>query len=217
MKVALIGASGFVGQHILQELINRKHTVTAIVRNPEKITTKDLLLTVIKADVLQEDEVATSVKNNDAVVSAYNAGWANPNIYHEFIAGCKSIQAGVKKAGIKRLIIIGGAGSLYVAPGVQIIDTPQFPEEFKPGASAARDYLKMIQEEKDLDWTFFSPAIEMSPAHPGTRTGTYRTATDNPVFDENGRSRLSVEDVAVAIVDELENQKFSRTRFTAAY
>jgi uncharacterized protein len=217
MKVALVGATGFVGSHILQELLNRKHQVTAIVRNPNKLTVQNPLLTIVRGDVLQEAEVAALVKNNDVVVSAYNAGWSNPNIYNEFIAGSKAIQAGVKKSGVKRLLVIGGAGSLYVAPGVQIIDTPQFPEEFKPGASAARDYLKILQDEKELDWTCFSPAIEMNAGNAGVRTGTYRTNTDSPVFDETGRSRLSVEDLAVAIVDELENPKFSRKRFTAAY
>ena len=217
MKVALIGATGFVGSHLLKELLDRKHHVTALVRNPEKLTVKDPLLTIVKADVLKEDEVAAAVKDHDAVISAYNPGWANPNIYKEFLEGAKAIQAGVKKSGVKRLITIGGAGSLYIAPGVQLIDTPQFPAAFKPGASAAVEYLKIIQQEKELDWTFFSPAIEMSPAHPGKRTATYRTGTDRPVFDANGRSFLSVEDVAVVLTDELEHPKFSRKRFTAAY
>ena len=217
MKTALIGASGFVGIHLLQELLQRGHHVTAIVRHPEKITIAHPNLTVKKGDILNEDEVASLVKGHDAVVSAYNPGWTNPNIYEEFLQGSKSIQNGVKKAGVKRLIVIGGAGSLFVAPGVQLIDTPQFPKEFKAGASGARDYLNIIQKETDLDWTFFSPAIEMHHGTAGVRRGTYRTALDNPVFDENNRSILSVEDLAVAIVDELEHPKFSRKRFTAAY
>jgi len=217
MKTALIGASGFVGIHLLQELLQRGHHVTAIVRHPEKITIAHPNLTVKKGDILNEDEVASLVKGHDAVVSAYNPGWTNPNIYEEFLQGSKSIQNGVKKAGVKRLIVIGGAGSLFVAPGVQLIDTPQFPKEFKAGANGARDYLNIIQKETDLDWTFFSPAIEMHHGTAGVRRGTYRTALDNPVFDENNRSILSVEDLAVAIVDELEHPKFSRKRFTAAY
>lgn len=217
MKTALIGASGFVGIHLLQELLQRGHHVTAIVRHPEKITIAHPNLTVKKGDILNEDEVAPLVKGHDAVVSAYNPGWTNPNIYEEFLQGSKSIQNGVKKAGVKRLIVIGGAGSLFVAPGVQLIDTPQFPKEFKAGANGARDYLNIIQKETDLDWTFFSPAIEMHHGTAGVRRGTYRTALDNPVFDENNRSILSVEDLAVAIVDELEHPKFSRKRFTAAY
>ncbi|KAA2243223.1 NAD(P)-dependent oxidoreductase [Chitinophaga agrisoli] len=216
-KVALIGASGFVGAHILQELLNRGHQVTAIVRNPEKITTEHPNLVVKKGDVYNEDAVAALVSGMDAVINAFNPGWDNPNIYADFMTGSKAIQAGVKKAGVKRFITIGGAGSLEIAPGMQLVDTPNFPAQFKDGATAARDYLNILKEEKDLDWTFLSPAIEMSPAHPGERTGLYRTSLDTPVFDEDGRSRLSVEDTAIVIVDELEQSNHIRRRFTAAY
>lgn len=217
MKTALIGASGFVGSHLLQELLNRGHLVTAIVRNPENIKVTHPSLTVQKGNALNEDEVATLVKGHDAVISAYNAGWTNPDLYNEFLAGCQSIQSGVKKAGVKRFITVGGAGSLFVAPGIQLIDTPLFPAEYKAGAGAAREYLKIIQQEKELDWTFVSPAIEMHPGTSGVRKGTYRTALDSPVLDENKRSILSVEDLSVAIVDELEHPQFIRKRFTAAY
>lgn len=217
MKVALIGASGFVGSHILQELLNRGHQVTAIVRHPEKVTVQHPDLVVKKGDIYNEKEVSALVKGQDAVISAFNPGWTNPNIYEDFLAGSRSIQEGVKASGVKRLIVIGGAGSLEVAPGVQLIDTPQFPAEYKQGASGARDYLNIIKQEKDLEWTFISPAIEMHQGTAGVRRGTYRTALDNPVFDENGRSILSVEDLAVATVDELEHAKHIRRRFTAAY
>jgi len=113
--------------------------------------------------------------------------------------------------------VIGGAGSLEVAPGLQAVDTPDFPAAIKPGASAARDYQAIIKKEQDLDWTFFSPAFEMHQGTSGIRKGTYRTGLDNPVFDENGRSILSVEDLAMVIVDELENPKHIKERFTAAY
>ena len=216
MNIALIGASGFVGSAILNELIQRKHKITAIVRHPEKVKQAEHV-TVVKANVLNENEVANAVKTHDVVVSAYNAGWANPNLYNEFLEGSKSIQAGVKKAGVKRLIVIGGAGSLYIADGLQLIDTPQFPEEIKPGASAARDYLNLLRDEEELDWTFFSPAIEMYQESSGVRKGTYRTGLENPVFDANNRSVLSVEDLAVVIADEAENPKHICQRFTAAY
>lgn len=216
MKVALIGASGFVGTAILNELVQRDHQVTAIVRHPEKVK-QAKQVRIIKANVLNENEVTEAVKGHDVVVSAYNAGWTNPNLYNEFLEGSKAIQAGVKKSGVKRLIVIGGAGSLYVAEGVQMIDTPQFPENIKPGASAARDYLNILRDEKELDWTFFSPAIEMHQGTSGERKGTYRTGLDNPVFDKDHRSVLSVEDLAVVIADEAENSKHIRQRFTAAY
>jgi putative NADH-flavin reductase len=217
MKVALIGASGFVGSHMLQELLNRGHQVTAIVRQPEKVTIQHPNLVVKKGDVYNENEVTELVKGQDAVISAFNSGWTNPNIYEDFLAGSKAIQQGVKAAGVKRLIVIGGAGSLEVAPGVQLLDTPQFPAEYKQGASGARDYLNIIKQEKNLEWTFISPAIEMHQGTAGVRRGSYRTALDNPVFDENGRSILSVEDLAVVTVDELEHPKHIRRRFTAAY
>ena len=217
MKIALIGASGFVGTAILKEALDRGHQVKAIVRNPENITIKDDNITVIKADVLDQAQVTAAVVGSDAVVSAYNPGWSNPDIYEEFLRGSQSIQAGIKASGVKRYIVIGGAGSLEVAPGLQAVDTPDFPAAIKPGASAARDYQAIIKKEQDLDWTFFSPAFEMHQGTSGIRKGTYRTGLDNPVFDENGRSILSVEDLAMAIVDELENPKHIKERFTAAY
>lgn len=216
MKVALIGASGFVGKAILTELSNRGHEVLAIVRNPETIT-EEGSVTAVAADALDANEVAKAVKGREAVVSAYNAGWTNPDLYNDFLKGSQAIQEGVKEAGVKRLLVVGGGGSLYVAEGVQLVDTPEFPQEFKAGASAARDYLNILQEEKELDWTFLSPAIEMHPGTSGERKGTYRTGLDNPLFDANGRSAISVEDYAVAIVDELENPKHIRQRFTIAY
>jgi uncharacterized protein len=217
MKIALIGATGFVGVHVLNELVSRGHHVTAIARNTDKIDTSSDLVTAKAADVMNIDEVAAAVAGHDAVISTFNAGWTNPNIYNDFIAGSKAIQAGVKQAGVKRFLTVGGAGSLEIQPGVQLVDTPNFPAEYKPGATAARDYLNILKTETDLDWTFLSPAIEMSPGHPGERTGKYRTALDTPVFDEHHRSKLSVDDTAVAIVDEIEQGNFIRKRFTAAY
>ena len=217
MKVALIGATGFVGSHLLTELLNRNHQVTAIVRNPGKITTTHANLTVLEGDVFDEAAFAAQLAGHDAVISAYNPGWTNPNIYDDSIAGFKAIQAATKTAGVTRFITVGGAGSLYVAPNVQLVDTPQFPKEYYPGASAARDYLNILKEEQQLDWTFVSPAIEMHQGTAGVRKGNYRTALENPVFDEHGRSVLSVEDLAVAITDELENPKHVKQRFTAAY
>lgn len=217
MKVALIGASGFVGSAILNEALNRGHQVTAIVRNPEKITAHHEHLTIVKADVLDPSQVTDAVSGADAVISAYNPGWSNPDIYAEFLKGSQSIQAGTATAGVKRYIVIGGAGSLEVAPGVQAVDTPDFPAAIKPGASAARDYHNLLKDEKELDWTFFSPAFEMHQGTSGIRKGTYRTGLDNPVFDVDGRSVLSVEDLAVAIIDELEQPKHLKQRFTAAY
>ncbi|KAA6439180.1 NAD(P)-dependent oxidoreductase [Dyadobacter flavalbus] len=217
MKIALIGATGFVGSKVLEELVSRGHHVTAIARNPEKITLESDLITPRPANILNPSEVSEAVAGNDAVISAFNPGWTNPNIYNDSIEGYKSIQEGVKQSGIKRLLVVGGAGSLEVAPGVQLVDTPDFPAEYKAGASAARDYLNIIKTENELDWTFLSPAIEMHPGTSGVRKGVYRTGLDNPVFNEKGRSIISAEDLAVAIADEIEQSNFVKKRFTAAY
>jgi uncharacterized protein len=217
MKIAVIGASGFVGSHIVTEALDRGHHVTAIARNAGNIKTQHANLTVKNGDAFNSDEIAKLVSGHDAVISAYNSGWQNPNIYEDFIEGSQSIQEGVKKSGVKRLIVIGGAGSLEVAPGAQLVDSAQFPAEWKPGALAARDYLNIIRKENELDWTFFSPAIEMHHGIKDGRLGKYRLGTDQPVFDDKGVSRLSPEDLAVVLIDELTNKKFIRKRFTAAY
>ncbi len=216
MNIALIGASGFVGSATLKELVYRGHQVTAITRHPEKIPGNPKVKPV-KADAMDPDQIAEAVKGQDAVISTFNAGWDNPDIYQDFLKGSKSIQEGVKKSGIKRLIIVGGAGSLYVADGVQLVDSPDFPEAWKAGALSARDYLNELRKETDLEWTFLSPAIEMNQSTAGVRTGSYRTGLENPVFDEQGKSVISVEDIAVALVDEVEHPKHIRQRFTVAW
>ena len=213
MKIAIIGASGFVGSSILNELANRNHEITAIARNPKETANAKW----VAADIFNIDALAETLKGNDVVISAYNPGWSNPNIYNDAIAGAKAIQEAVKKSGVKRFITIGGAGSLFIAPNVQLIDTPEFPKEIFDGANAARDYLNIIKEEKDLDWAFFSPAIEMHQGTKTGRTGKYRLGLENPVFNEEQRSILSVEDLAVVIADEVESPKHHQVRFTAAY
>ena len=213
MKIAIIGATGFVGSAILNELADRKHNITAIARNPKDTSNANWVAT----DIFNTDVLAETLKGNDVVISAYNSGWTNPNIYDDFIAGSKAIQEAVKKSGVKRYITIGGAGSLFVAPGLQAVDTPDFPKEYYVAASAARDYLNILKEEKDLDWAFFSPAFEMHPGITLGRTGKYRLGLENPVFDADQRSILSVEDLAVAIADEAETPKHHQVRFTAAY
>jgi len=214
-KVAVIGATGFVGTQIVKELSNRGYEVEAIVRDASKVQQNENV-TAKSVNVNNVDDLAEALKGNDAVISTFNAGWTNPNLYDDFLNGSINIEKAVEKSGVKRFITVGGAGSLYI-DGKQLVDGPDFPAEIKPGATAARDYLNKIKENNTLDWTFFSPAIEMHQGTAGVRTGKYRTALENPVFDENGRSVLSVEDVAVVLADELEQNNHIRERFTAAY
>lgn len=214
-KVAVIGATGFVGTQVVNELSNRGYEVSAIARDSSKVETK-ANVNPIDADVNNVEELAKVLEGNDAVINTFNAGWTNPNLYDDFLNGSRNIEQAVEKSGVKRFITVGGAGSLFI-DGKQLVDGPDFPADIKPGATAARDYLNEIKKNETLDWTFFSPAIEMHQGTAGVRKGTYRTALENPVFDADGRSILSVEDVAVALVDELEQNKFVKQRFTAAY
>ncbi|RYU83245.1 NAD(P)-dependent oxidoreductase [Hymenobacter persicinus] len=216
MKIALIGATGFVGSKLLTEALNRGHQVTAIVRDPAKLTAQNPNLTVVTGDVNKVDELAAQLAGHDVVINSFNAGWDNPNLYHDFLQGAKDVEAATEKSGVQRLIAIGGAGSLYI-DGHQLVDGPQFPQEYKAGATAARDYLNLLKQNQTLDWTFVSPAIEMHQGIDTGRTGHYRLGLENPVFNAEGRSILSGEDLAVAIIDEAEQHRHSRQRFTAAY
>ena len=213
MKIALIGASGMVGSAIRDEALSRGHQVTAIVRNPDKISVKNPSLTIKKGDVL-EGKVDELVRGQDAVISAYNPGWSNPNIADDTIKAYKAIIDGVKKAGVKRLLVVGGAGSLEASPGVQLIDTMQVPDLIRSAILALREVLYTLRKEQDLDWTFLSPAANFTQ---GERTGHFRLGKDQVVKDDGGESKISVRDYAVAMVDELEKPQHSRQRFTLAY
>lgn len=217
MNIAIIGASGFVGSALVNEATRRSHPITAISRNTEKIPTDNDLVTPKSVDINNTDELTRALNGHDAVLTAFNPGRDNPNLYDEYIGGHKQIQKAVQESDVDRWLVIGGAGSLYIGDGEQLVDTPQFPEEYKEEATAARDYLDILKEEEDLKWTYLSPAILMHPGIDAGRTGNYRKDTDTPVFDDNGESKISVEDLAVALLDELENGDFIQQRFTVAY
>jgi putative NADH-flavin reductase len=212
MKVAIIGASGFIGSYVRDEALARGHWVTAIVRHPEKITVQDPSLHVVKADILK-GTVDELVKGHDAVISAYSAGRNGSGIYDEQIEGYKAIISGVKKSGIKRLLVVGGASTLEVSPGVQLIDTMS-PEQITPGMLATREMLYMLRKEEELEWTFLSPAATIAS---GERTGHYRVGKDELVKNKEGESKVSMQDYAVAMLDELEKPQHIRERFTVAY
>lgn len=219
-KVALIGASGFVGSAILHELLGRGWKVKALVRDPQKIGIKDPALTVEQVDVRDETRLAGALRGYTDVISAYNPGWSNPAIYKETLKNYPAILEAAKAAGVKRLLIVGGAGTLFVAPGLRLMDSGKVPDAILPGVRALGEfYLNTLQGENAIDWVFFSPAGVLGNADrsPGVRTGTYRLGKDDLIVDKDGNSSISVEDYAKAMVDELETPAHHKERFTIGY
>ncbi len=210
MNIALIGASGFVGKAILAELLARKHTVTAITSRPERIAPA-AGLTAAQGDAYDAASIARAVAGHDAVVSAFNPGWDKAEIRTLFLKGHAGIVAGVKQAGVARFLEVGGAGSLYVAPGLQLIDTPHFPAAYKEGAEGARQALNQLREEQALDWVFVSPPPLLAP---GPRTGRYQLGGEQVPMNGDAPGSISDQDLAAAIVDELEAPRHHRARFT---
>ncbi len=214
-NVVLIGASGFVGTAILNELLNRGHKVTAIVRDTKKMSVSNPNLTIVEADVTDTDTLKEASKGKDAVISAYNPGWKNPHIYEDTLKNYPLIVESAKQAGVKRLLIVGGAGTLFYAPGKMVMDADDVPAQLLPGIKSLGEfYLNTLRKEKDIDWIFLSPAANMTP---GKRTAKFRIGKDDLVVDANGDSNISVEDFAVAMVDELEQEKHHKERFTIGY
>ena len=213
MNIALIGGTGFVGSAVLDELLRRGHSVTALARTPAKVTPR-AGVTVVAADALDPAQVAQAVEGHAAVISAYNPGWTDPNLNAVFLQGSKSITEGVKRSGVKRLLVVGGAGSLFVAPGVQLVDTPEFPAEWKQGALAARDALTLLRAEESLEWTFLSPAVFLEP---GERKGNFRIGGEQVLMNGDKPAGITVADLAVAIVDEIETPRHMPARFTVGY
>jgi len=216
MKIALIGGTGFVGSAVLAELSQRGHQVSALARDTTKYRTTPGV-TPVGADATDAAQVERAVVGADAVISAYNPGWQSPELYERFMAGTRATIAGVKRSGVKRLLVVGGAGSLFVAPGVQLMDTPEFksmvPPEILPGVQGAREALELIRAETSLDWTFLSPPAKLAP---GERTGKFRVGGDNLLMNGAEPAGISVADLAVAIVDEIERPAHIRQRFTVA-
>jgi putative NADH-flavin reductase len=219
MKVALIGASGFVGSKILSEALLRGHHVTAIVRNPEKIDVSKENLTVKKADVLNVDDLAKILAGHDIVISSFNParGVAGPHVFELHVNGHKAILAAAKKSGVKRFLGVGGAASLKTPEGIELIDSPQFPaayEAFKPGIRGTRELYYLLKQEPSLDWVFVAPSVVIAP---GERTGKFRVGKDHVLYNDQGESKISLEDFSVALVDEMEHPKHHNERITIGY
>ena len=202
MKIALC-ITGNVGTRLLAELLRRGHEVTGIARNPDKVALQ-LGLTTKRGDLKNEVELVQLLAGHYAVIHSVMFRSSDPH---------KVLNA-TKKAGVKRLLVVGGAGSLAVAPNVQLLDAPEFPDIYKVEALAGRDFLNVLRTENEQDWTFLSPSALFVP---GERTGKFRLGTDELLIGANGESKISMEDFAMALVDELENPKHSRQRFTIGY
>lgn len=202
MKIALIGASGNAGSRILTELAARGHQVTAIARNPEKIASGDNI-TAVKGDAGDQSGLAALLRGHDAVISSVHFSASDP----------QALIGAVRDSGVKRYLVVGGAGSLEIAPGQRLIDQPDFPAEYKNEASKGAVFLDTLRGADDLEWTFLSPSAMFVP---GARTGTFRIGKDTLLANENGSS-ISFEDYAIAMADEIETPAHVRTRFTVGY
>lgn len=212
MKIALFGATGMIGQRVLHEALQRGHVVTAIVRDPGKLPATNPNLKTTSGDILDPQSVAAAVTGSDAVISAFGPGPDSPEV---LLPATRALIAGLKEAGVKRLVVVGGAGSLEVAPGVELVDAPTFPAAWKGIAIAHRDAYHLYKTEaEDLDWSYASPAALIEP---GERTGVFRWGTDQLLTDAEGQSRISAEDFAIALLDEAEQHRHIKARFTVAY
>lgn len=207
MDIALIGATGLVGSWILAESLERGHAVTAIVRGTSKLAQMDRVKAV-HGDATDLASLSATLAGCEAVISAFNPG-KDPGG-----AGPQAIVDATKQAGVARLLVVGGAGSLEIAPGQRLVDQPDFPAEWKRGALATAAFLDLLRNEEELDWVFVSPAAMLVPER---RTGTYRVGGDRLLIDDCGDSRISFADYAVAMVDELERPRHHRARICVAY
>jgi putative NADH-flavin reductase len=203
MKIALIGATGNIGAKIVNEAVERGHEVTGIARDVAGLQGRKGV-TAASCDITDEDKLAGILRGHDAVIVSVKHNTCD----------VEHVYAACRQAGVKRVLVVGGAASLEVEPGVMLIDTPGFPEEIKVEAAPAVVALKRIREVDDLDWSFVSPSIIIAP---GERTGQFRLGADELLKDANGDSRISQEDFAVAMLDEVEKPQHIRRRFTVGY
>lgn len=212
MKIAIIGATGFIGSALLNEAIMRGHEVSALVSNINKVPNQTRV-TALQTNVLDIDDLAQKIKGHDIVISAFS-GHAQKDVFDYYIKGIKSIIDAVKMVQIPRLIVVGGAGSLEVSPGIQLVDTADFPAEWKGTAEGARQALQLLRNDSQVTWTVLAPSAHIEP---GKRTGNFRLGSNQLLVGEDAQSHISVEDYAVAMIDEVEDAKHLNALFTVGY
>ncbi|MCJ8011921.1 NAD(P)H-binding protein [Paenibacillus sp. KQZ6P-2] len=210
MNITIFGATGTIGRALLKEALSREHEVTAVVRDVSRLTDKHERLHVVQGDILDPASVEEHTKGREAVISAYGPKFGSEA---ELLEAARSLVEGVRRSGAKRLLVIGGAGSLITDEGVRLMDTPSFPAEVYPLAKAHADAFE-IYNESELDWTYLSPAAVLED---GQRSGNFRIGIDRLITDELGSSRITTGDLAAALIDEMEDPYFVASRFTAAY
>jgi uncharacterized protein len=203
MKIAIIGATGNIGTRLVNEALNRHHAVTAIARDPSKLAKRPGLVTT-PGDITKPDTLLPLLKGHDAIISSLRFSTVDPQRLIDL----------VRRSEVKRYLVVGGAASLEIAPGQMLLDAPNFPEAYKPEASKAKAFLDVLRPISDLDWTFLSPSAFIGP---GERTGKFRLADNTLLTGPDGKSSISYEDYAVAMIDEVENPKHIRARFTVGY
>jgi len=213
MRIVVFGAGGRVGSRTVAEALARGHDVTAVVRHPEAHDLQGDELTVLAGDATDPASVAEVAGGHDLAISTVGTGYGKAP--ETLPAAARALLDGLSRAGVPRLIVLGGAGSLEVAPGVRVLDTPDFHEEWKPDALAQAEALDLYRSATtDVDWTYVSPAALLQP---GERTGRYRKGEDRLLVDDDGHSEISMEDYAVALLDEAESAEHVRRRFTVAW
>jgi len=213
MKIALFGATGNIGSRILEEALQRGHEVTAIVRDPSKLSMANPKLQVVSGNVTDPDSYLPALRGADAVVVSVSPRGNTSGA--DLVALADDLLARLPAIGVQRLLWVGGAGSLEVAPGVRAVDTDGFPAEYKAEALALGDVLNALRASSaDVDWTYISPSFVIAP---GERTGQYRLGGDQPLFDAHGNSRISNEDYAVALLDRVEKNDAPSKRITVGY
>jgi putative NADH-flavin reductase len=213
MKVALIGATGYVGSRIMVEALQRGHEVSAIARRPEKLPLVPNL-SPLKGDVFDGEGLTALLAGHDCAINAFHPGWGSIDDGPLQVRGAQAILGACRQAGVPRLLQVGAAGTLEVQPGLDLLDSPAFPSEMVSGARGARAVLALLRDEHDVQWSVLTPSAVLEP---GRRSGSFRVGDDELLMADDGVSSISLEDYAVALIDELENPQHAGQRFTVGY